>query len=445
MGLRFPQQVAGEGAQRGGGVPQRLAELRAAARGAWIGPGLKQCRGRGRAHLLDVGRREVGAYRGPHRRVQPDGANRVARVHAEQAELLQGGVGGPHKVAVGVRLAVARASGEACACGVTRALGDASAAGDEGARGGGGEDGGRDPAGVEGGGEYQGRPGKARGRQLVGVLDGERPGGEQRLRATFDQRLRGGPQAHRVLGAVVPAGALGHGDHGGGLCERERLPAEVLGQVKRLDPLVGEGGEPGIEVGERLAPAEPGDGVGGHVGARPGKLGLTQLAGHDHLPRRAARPQPVDVDGGGHAVEYHRPAALGRAQPAEETLGGAFCRAGGRPVVDQQVQVRRRPRVARDDRAPVSGGNPGQHVDRPRRPHRVRESDRELCLARPARPEQRRHEEDRLTGPQRVGQAEAGFLTRVVEGGKRRDRSGEDRCPSTLSTHVRCPPTCDAV
>ena len=75
----------------------------------------------------------------------------------------------------------------------------------------------------------------------------------------------------------------------------------------------------------------------------------------------------------------------------------------------------------------------------------MRESDRELGLARPACPQHRRDEEDRLTRPQPVGQAESGFLTGVVEGGKRRNRSGKDRCPSALSTHVRCPPTREAV
>ena len=279
----------------------------------------------------------------------------------------------------------------------------------------------------------------------MSVLDGERPGGEQRRRAAVDERLGGCPQPLAVPRPVVSACALGHRDHGRCLGQRDGQSAQVLGEVKRLDPLVGETGKAAVEVGERLTPAEPGDGVGGQADAGARELRFPQPAGHHDLSRRSPRPQPVHVGGGGHAVEHHRPAALGAAQPGEETLRGPVSGSGGGGtggplLAGQRRKVRVRPRVTGDDRAPVARGNPDQQVDRLGGPHRVRESDGELGLAGPARTQRRRDEEDSLAWPQTVGQPEPGLLARVVKRGKRRNRSGEDRCPGPLSTHVRCLP-----
>ena len=312
--------------------------------------------------------------------------------------------------------------------------------GDVAGRGGGGQHAGRDPPGVEHRGEDKRRPRQSGRAELVGVLDRERPGGKQRGRAAVDLRARRALHPLRELGPVVTAGRPCRHHHRGGLRERDRQPADVLGQVERLDALVGIAGKPRVEIAERLPPAESGHGVRGHPRGRAdgAEFLLTQPAGDDDLAGRALRPQAVQVGGGGDAVEHDRPSPLGPLQPGQEPLrggvGGEFACLGAR----QQVQVRRRLRVAGHDRGAAASGDPDKQVDGARRPHRVREPDRQLRLAGPADAKHRRDEQDGLTRSKSVRQPEAGFLARVEELGQGRNGPGEDRCRGALTPHFRC-------
>ncbi len=421
VGLRLPQPLAGERAQRGRAVPQRLTVFR---RRRGRRPGLEQ-RGRRRLDdLVESARCQVGADRGANAGVQPDRARRVRRVDRRQPELLQGGVSG-------LDLGLLGGAG-------------VGPAGDVTARGGGREHRRRNAAGVEDGRESEGRPGQAGRRHFVCVLDRERPGGEQGLRAALDDRGRGAPQPLGVLDAVVPAGALGHDDHRGRLGDGDRQPVDVLGQVERLDPLVGEADEPRVEVADRLAPAEPGDAVGDP--ARAVQLRRGQPGGHHDLAGRPLRPEPNEVGGRPHVVEHDRPALAGAPQPAEEPLRPAV----GGLLGGGEVQVGGRLRVAGDDRGPVARGHPDQQVNRPARPHRVREADGELGLAGAVGRARRRRaaagglacrrdQQDGRARAQAVGQPEPGLLAGLEVNRQGRHRSGQDRRGCGLRAHWRRP------
>ena len=259
-------------------------------------------------------------------------------------------------------------------------------AGDVAAGGRGGEHRRRDAAGVEDGRRTRGqarpgRPAAARART--------RPRATRWRAATAGSRRRPWPRwcrsrcaysarySRQVLSAtMITARRLG---------DRDRQPVDVLGQVERLDPLVGEAGQPGVEVADRLPPAEPGDAAGGPPGAgsassdaRSRLVTTTWPAGpRGHSPSRSAG----DVTPSSTTAQRR----WVRAQPVEEPLRGvgrlvARSRPGGAPALGQ-VQVGGRLRVAGDDRGPVAGRHPDQQVDRPGGPHRVREADRELGLA----------------------------------------------------------------
>ena len=358
--LGLPEHVAREGTQRGRVVPQRLAELRAAAWRAGLGPRLEQAARRRAHHLLHVAWRQVGADQGAHRGMQPYRTHRARVVHAEQPESLQARVRGAHEVLLAAVLRSALLRGDVVG------------------RGGRGQDAGRDSPGVEHRGEDKRRPGQPGRAELVGVLDRQRPGGDQRGRATVDLCARRALHPLCELGPVVTAGGPCRHDHRGGLGERDRQPAHVFGQVERLDALVGIAGKPRIEVAERLPPAETRHGVRGHAGGRAdgAEFLLTQPACDEDLACRPLRPQAVEVGGGGDAVEHDRPPSLGPPQPGQEPLrgdvGGEFVSLRAR----QQVQVRRRLRVAGHDRGAAARGDPDKQVDGARRPHRVREPDR---------------------------------------------------------------------
>src|ERR1700722_20005279 len=93
-------------------------------------------------------------------------------------------------------------------------------------------------------------------------------GGLLRRRCPYSARYSRQVLSATAMTAPAPApapraGPPGPRDARARLRHRERQRLDVLGQVERLDPLVGEADQPGIEVADGLPPAQPGDAVDG--------------------------------------------------------------------------------------------------------------------------------------------------------------------------------------
>ena len=230
---------------------------------------------------------------------------------------------------------------------------------------------------VEHGGQREGRPGRARGRQLVRAFRRQRPGGQH----------GGGDAVHPDRGhvlaplaepaPVLPAAQPVQAHHRGGLGQRERQPVQVRAQVEGFGPLVGKVGEPGAQVRQHLAAAEPAD----RRDPRPGlEGGLRQAGGDDDLPGLARGPEVFQVSQADQVVEDQRPRAPGVRQPAGEAARGGL---GGQRLIGRADRPGRL-REAGDDRLPAGRRDPDQRVDRAGTPQRVAERHRDLCLARAA-------------------------------------------------------------
>ena len=248
MSLPRPQRPAVDPAQRRGAVAQCLPKRGLPQRGlpGWglavgVRPGLGQRVGGGERGWFAVRGRQVGADRGLHAPVDPHRADRTRRVQADQAGPGQVGDRSPDKFLIGP-------------------VGGTGPAGDVAAGRRAGQHGRGDPVGIEQGGQRQGRPGQPRGRQPVGALGGQRPGGQHGRR---DPGHRHAGHVLAPLGElrpVLPAAQPAQLHHGRRLGQAERQAVEVLAQVQRLEPLLGIAGQPGAEVGQGLARAEPAHG-----------------------------------------------------------------------------------------------------------------------------------------------------------------------------------------
>ncbi len=346
MGVRLPQQVARVQPQGCRAIPQRLLQQRGsrASAGSRAGnrPGFEQRAGRRRHDLLHAGTRQVGPDRRLDGGVHPHGSHPAGLVETDQAELGQVAVGGADQVLV----AAAR---------VRRV------AADVGAGSGRGQHRRRDAVGGKHRRECQGRPGEPGRLEAVCPLDRERPGGQHRRRAAADDGAGGGLLQLGVQRAVLPRGDVALHDLRRRLGDADWQSAEVLGEVERLDPLVGVATEPGVQEAERLAPAKRLD--GDHPAVRRVQLRSSQPGRDHYLARDATGPQPLEVGRGRQVVEDHRPAPAGPAQPVNESLRGhvgdlagmiGVQRAGGHGV-------------ARHDRLATAGRDPGQQVDSARK------------------------------------------------------------------------------
>ena len=227
---------------------------------------------------------------------------------------------------------------------------------------------------VEHGGQRERRPGRARGRQLVRALRRQRPGGQH----------GGGDAVHLDRGhvlapldetaPVLPAAQPVQGHHGGGLGQRERQPVQVRAQVESLGPLAGKVGEPGAQVRQHLAAAEPAD----RRDPRPGReYGLGQAGGDHDLPGRPRGPEVFQVSQAGQVIKDQRPWAPGVRQPAGKAAGGG---PGGQRLIGRADRPGRL-REAGDDRLPAGRRYADQRVDRAGAPQRVAERHRDLGLA----------------------------------------------------------------
>ena len=323
-----------------------------------LGPRLQQRLRRGQHGLLEVRGRQVGAHRGLDARVHPHRPDRAGRVDAEQA--------GPGQVGHG------RADQ-----GLVRHVRGTRPAGHVAAPGRAGQHRAGDAVRVEHGGQRQRRPGRARGRQFVRALRRQRPrgqhGGGDAVHPDRGHVLTPLPEPAPVLPAAQPVQA----HHRGGLAQGERQPVQVRAQVQGFGPLLGKVGEPGAQVREHLAAAEPAD----RRDPRPGREGgIGQAGGDDDLPSRTRGPEVFQVSQAGQVVEDQRPRAPGVCQPAGETARGGL---GGQRLIGRAD----RPgplREAGDDRLPAGRRDPDQRVDRAGAPQRVAERHRDLGLSRAA-------------------------------------------------------------
>jgi hypothetical protein len=223
-----PQRLGRGLLEAGRAGAQRVGEQRLPAVG---GPCLQQRPRRRPRRLVPhrLGRGRPG--RRLHDRVHLHRAGGAGRVDGQQAGALQAAQGAAAALGVG-RIAVAVPRDE-----LARRRGAEHVAGD--------------PVAVEQDGQCEALLGQPARQELVGLLDRQRP----------RDRLGGGLAAERpgdlILPArekipVIAAGQPGIGDRGAGLGERERLPAQVLKQVDRPDPLVRIGAQPRHEVGQGL-------------------------------------------------------------------------------------------------------------------------------------------------------------------------------------------------
>ena len=220
--------------------------------------------------------------------------------------------------------------------------------------------------------------------------------------------------------AVFAAAQPVHAHHGGGLGQRERQPVQVLAQVESFGPLVGKFGEPGTQVRQHLAAAEPAD----RGDPRPGlEDGLRQPGGDDHLPGRARGPEVLQVGQANQVVQDQRPRAPGVRQPADEADRGGL---GGQRLIGRADHPGRL-REAGDDRLPAGRRDPDQRVDRAGAPQRVGERHRQLRLTRAALgrgrgggfPAVRQHHG--VAGVQARPEVQPGFRTLVKRVGEGRD------------------------
>ena len=176
---------------------------------------------------------------------------------------------------------------------------------------------------------------------------------------------------------VLPAAQPVQAHYRRGLGQRERQPVQVLAEVEGLGPLAGKGGEPGAQVGQHLAAAEPAD----RRDSRPGREGgLRQPGGDDDLPGLARGPEAVQVGQAGQVVEDQCPRAPGVCQPPGEVARGGLGRHRAVGRADRPGRLRE----AGHDRLPAGRRDPDQRVDRPGTPQRVAERHRDLRLARAA-------------------------------------------------------------
>ena len=420
MGFGLPQHPAVVGPQGGRAVPQRLVELEPALA---LRPGLEQGIGGRQRHLLQVGLRQPGPYRGLHAGVQLDRAHRAGRIDGDQAHRGQVVDRGAHHILI-------------------RAARRARPPGDVAAGGGAGQDRAGHPVVVQHGGQHQGGPGQAGRRQVVGALGREGPGGQDGGRHTVQigHVLAALGQRHPVLAAALLAGV----DHRGGLGQPERQAAEVLAEVERLDALVGMVGEPGAEVGQRLSPAQPRHRDDRDVPAL--ELRGRQPGGDQDPAGRAGRPQAFQVGQVGQVIDDQRPRAFGVGQPGDETCGGRLGSLAGMAGIHRVGRLRE----AGEDRLGVGRGHPDQDLDQPAVPHGVGELDRQLGLARTALAGRRDlgllavHQHRGLSWMQAGGQVRAGFGARVIGVSQRRHNPGQQdprlrRRSGLLSDHVRQP------
>ena len=291
---------------------------------------------------------------------------------------------------------------------------------------------------VEHGGQRERRPGRARGRQLVRALRRQRPGGQH----------GGGDAVHPDRGhvlaplaepaSVLPAAQPVQGHHRGGLGQPERQPVQVRAQVEGLGPLVGKVGEPGAQVRQHLAAAEPADRRDPRSGREDGP---GQGGGDDDLPGRARRPEVFQVSQADQVVEDQRPRAPGVRQPAGEAARGGL---GGQRLIGRADRPGRL-REAGDDRLPAGRRDPDQRVDRAGAPQRVAERHRDLGLAGAALGRGRGGgllavgQHHGVARVQARPQVQPGFGALVEGFGERRDESGQlDRRVRTgpLPNHV---------
>ena len=194
---------------------------------------------------------------------------------------------------------------------------------------------------VQQGGQHQGGPGEASGRDLIGQVHGQRPrhaGMAERgvVQARAARCRAAGPRvghsraalrrragvAHPALPVVVPApvvAATGPGadQRGRGVRQRERLAVHVVRQIQGLGPLARVGGEPGGEIGQGFPGGERGD-------RRDPPVRRDQCvapAGCDHDPAVGpAGPQAIQVGRVSQVIEDHQPPPLGAGQPGQEAL-----------------------------------------------------------------------------------------------------------------------------
>ena len=251
---------------------------------------------------------------------------------------------------------------------------------------------------VEQGGQRQGGPGEAGGRDLIGQVHGQRPGhagmAERRVVQARGARCRAaatrvghsraalGQQAGVAdppLPVVVPAPVVaatrpGADQRGRGVRQRERLAVQVVRQIQGLGPLARVGGEPGGEIGQGFPGAERGDRRDPPVRRDQG----VAPAGRDHDPAvRPAGPQSIQVGRISQVIEDHQPPPLGAGQPGQEAL-----RAGQQVVAGiGGAEFREGQRVAGQDRVPAAGLHPDQQVHGAVIPQLVRQRRGQLCLA----------------------------------------------------------------
>ena len=418
--------------QRSGAVPQCLNERGLNERGlpgldvlarvlalVRLRPGLQQGLRRGQHGLLEVRGRQVGAYRGLDARMHPHRPGGATRVDADQA--------GPGQVGHG-------RTDE----GLVRHVRGAGPASHIAASGRADQHRAGNTVRVEHGGQRERRPGRARGRKLVCAFRRQRPGGQH----------GGGDAVHpdrgHVLaplaepGPVLPAAQPVQGHHGGGLGQRERQPVQVSAQVESLGSLAGKVGEPGAQVRQHLAAAEPPDRRDPRSGREDGR---GQAGGDDDLPGQARRPEVFQVSQAGQVVEDQRPRAPGVSQPAGEAARGGL---GGLHLIGRADRPGRL-REAGDNRLPAGRRHPDQHVDRAGAPQRVAERHRDLGLARAALGRGRGGgvlavgQHHGVARVQARPQIQPGFRALVERLGERRDGPGQlDRRMRTgpLPNHV---------
>ena len=218
----------------------------------------------------------------------------------------------------------------------------------------------------------------------------------------------------------------------------ERQPVQVRAQVEGLGPLVGKVGEPGAQVRQHLAAAEPADRRDPRSGREDGP---GQGGGDDDLPGRARRPEVFQVSQADQVIEDQRPRAPGVRQPAGEAARGGL---GGQRLIGRADRPGRL-REAGDDRLPAGRRDPDQRVDRAGAPQRVAERHRDLGLAGASLGRGRGGgllavgQHHGVAWVQARPQVQPGFGALVEGFGERRDESGQlDRRVRTgpLPNHV---------
>ena len=270
--------------------------------------------------------------------------------------------------------------------------------------------------------EHQRGPGRPAGCQAVRQFGGQQPGHRGGRRAIGHPL----PAAQEGF-VVIAAGQRGVPDHRTGLGERQRLAAEVGGQVLDMRMLARVRAETARQVGHGLAGAEPPH----REHQCPALAGNGRgIPGRDQHPAGGpGRDEPVQIRRAAQVIEHDQPRPAGLAEPAGEPgrdRSGVARRRGSRR--------RGRRRVAAQHRGPAGGGHPGQQVHLAGAPQRLGERDRELGLAawrqpvrRSCRGRVRGRQHHRRAGKQRGRQGGRRLRPGGVPVGQRRHGTRPDR------------------